>query len=74
MEKQEEEEETLVNIHWYACKGTELTEKEIEDLEDFFDVVLNDETYFDDSDAWVMEILLFQVFLPDDMKYLFSMN
>ena len=58
MEKEEEEEEILVNICWYACKGTELTEKEIEDLEDFFDVVLNDETYFDDSDAWVMEILL----------------
>ena len=71
---EEEDEEILINIHWYGCKGTVLTEEEVKDIENFFDAVLNDETYFDDSDAWVMEVLLFQVFLSDDMKYLFSIN
>ena len=67
MEKDEyKEEEILINIHWYGCEGTKLSEKEIEDLEDFFDAVLNDEAYFEDSDAWVMELMLFEV--------LFKMN
>ena len=73
VEKKEEEDkdQELVNIHWYACEGTELNEKEVEDLEDFFDLILNDEFYFDDSDAWVMEIMLFEILMPKDMNYLF---
>ena len=60
MEKEEEEQEEVeeIVIRWFACKGTKLTENEVEDLEDFFDNVLNNENYFEDSDDWVMMLLL----------------
>lgn len=64
------QEEILID--WTACEGTELTENEAKDIEEFFDIVLNDETYFDETDAWAMEVMLFQVFLPDELKCLFK--
>ena len=64
------QEEILID--WSACEGTELTESEAKDVEEFFDIVLNDETYFDETDAWAMEIILFQVLCPDELRYLFK--
>lgn len=55
VEEKEEDVEEIV-IHWFACEGTQLMEKE------FFDAVLNNEKYFEDTDNWVMELLLFEIF------------
>ena len=60
-----------INIHWFGCEGIELTEDEVKDVEDLFDSILNDETYFDETDAWVMEIMLFELLCPNELKYLF---
>ena len=53
-----------VHINWFGCEGIELTEEQREDVEQLFDIILNDEMYFDESDAWVMEFMLFENFLP----------
>ena len=75
MEKEEEQEEVEeIMIHWFACKGTKLTESEMEDLEDFFDNVLNNENYFEDSDDWVMVILLCENCFLDSIKDCFKTN
>ena len=61
-----------VHIHWYACEGTELTEDEAGDIEELFDSILNDEIYFEETDAWVMELMLFEVLCPEELKYIFG--
>ena len=50
-----------VIITWNGCRGIKLTEDEIKDVEELCDCIMNEETHFDDSDAWVMEILLFML-------------
>ena len=64
-EKKEEENVIEINISWFGCRGIELTDDEIKDVESLCDDILNVEDYFDDSDAWVMEFLLFQIYLTD---------
>lgn len=63
-EKQEE-----IQIHWFGCDGIELTDKEVEDLEELFEDILNDEMYFDETDAWVMEFVLFE-FYCKELKFI----
>ena len=60
MEKKEEGIVEVI-ITWNGCCGIKLTEDEIKDVEELCDCIMNEETYFDDSDAWVMEILLFML-------------
>ena len=67
MDKEEEEVEEIL-IHWYASEGMKLTQNEVEDLEDFFDNVLNNENYFEDSDDWVMVLMVCQNLIPDYNK------
>ena len=43
----------------------ELTDEEVEDLEELFEDILNDETYFDETDAWVMEFVLFELYCKE---------
>lgn len=62
MEKEEEKEEEIEVIISCKCPvGVKLTEDEIKDVENLFNCIMNDETYLDDSDAWVMEMLLFML-------------
>ena len=63
---QEEEKEVVeINISWFGCRGIELTDVEIKDVESLCDDILNVEDYFDDSDVWVMEFMLFQIYFRD---------
>ena len=71
MDKLYESDEDVIqiNISWFGCPGIELTDVEIKDVESLCDDILNVEDYFDDSDAWVMEFMLFQICFRD-MSYI----
>lgn len=69
-DEKEEEKVEEINISWYGCCGIELTDEEVKDVEQLYDDILNNDAYFDDSDAWIMEFLLFQIYGKDILNEL----
>ena len=56
----------VVEVTWFKPFGVVLSECEIEDVEQLCDDILNEDGYFDESDSWILNLIVKGVFRSRD--------